>query len=361
MTDTIPYGRDFWWEERLKASAQADKQPIKEVIQSIAGRPAKPAVSLAHWAVGYGSSVVIPDLNKYRPDYNLRIAKEQMGINHVILRMGGPAQFVADDWLLTEDPTYRSYFSQAKALGYKSIGAYFIYSAGIDAADYARSEILLDFINQCTDNGFMPDYIIADDEVNYWWEHGTKVFATAVNQVKGLRYIMPKIWAKFKRPPMHYSRVTFMQQNAEYATQYITWLDNANGTSMGKTVLNWYAWYINQFYGNKTVFSSQQQILSATPIPTSTQIAAYLQCGSNSLYDLHQLSSTLLSIANKNGTIGVDHSVSRLSEKDFLASINITDTTPPPTPDPVPPGPVPLPKGCSGFNPASVINLLFRP
>jgi hypothetical protein len=282
---------------------------------------------------------IIVDLNKYRPGADLKRMKEELGVLRVILRMGGPARFVLNDWALTEDSTYRKYYDEAKALG-MTVGGYVVYSAGIDQDDYANSEVLLDFVGEIMDgNRFKPDWLIADDEVNTWWEGSRKVTATAYNQVRGIKFLLPKFWSRYHLVPMHYSAQWFMRQTAEYTTEYMTWLDNANNTYEGKTIMNWYAWYLSVIQNSNKQYTKAVDLIEDVPYYTASAINAYLQLGSYSLYDLHQLTSNWVTpfVTNSAGTpIGVDASITRKSEtlffSDLLIDINPTDTSAPSVP-----------------------------
>lgn len=348
------FERDLW--NDLREKNKPTKRTLAEQIQSFIGvsLPGRPTRQSFVFRAALGTSaVVIVDLNKYRTGANLKALKEEGGVKDVILRMGGPLQFVADDWRLTEDPTWRTYFTQAKQLDFDSVGGYVVYSAGIDARNYESSEYLLDFVNSCMGRDFVPDYLIADDEVNTWWENGRQVTATAPNQVWGIRVLLSKFWTRFKKTPMLYTGAWFSKQ-ASYNGGYTTMLDNFNrgntnntfDSTMQKQVLNWWAWYLTSIQNSNKQYANGSQLLADLPIPTQAQEDAYLNQGSHSLYDVWQLSSNWITPyvidPNKKTPIGVDVSVTRFPKDQWLKLIGVTTPTPPPDPEPDPePEPTP--------------------
>ena len=328
---------DLWLLARAynAASDRTPKPTLKQRILSLRGQPAKKQFVYSANSAAPADSTIIPDLNKYRAGANLRALAEEAGIKHLILRMGGPAQFVYDNWMLTEDATYRTYYTQAKKLGL-TVGGYIVYSAGIDQADYAHSHVLLDFADRiCQGNDYKPDYMLVDDEVNTWWQNGKQVTATDVNQITGLKYLLPSIWDHFKLVPVHYSGRWFINQ---YLSQYTTMFDNMNGTSQGKTVLNWFAYYLDDIQYSNKMYQTAAQLKAELPIYSSKEIDNYLSIGSYSLYDLHQLTSNWITpfVLNSNGLpSGIDASVTRKSEQLFFADLNLQinpDTSAPSVP-----------------------------
>lgn len=346
------YSEDPYIQARARTRREGQPGPwavVKKYILSLPGAPAQERFTYAFvQSLGYEKSVIIPDLNKYNRGVNLHVLKEEMGIEHVILRMGGPTQFVMDNFNLTEDPTWRDYFNQAVKEGYKSIGGYWVYSAGVDSQDYINGHGNFDFIRDCMSGGYIPDYIIADDEVNTWIEHGQKVYATAVNQVSGLKNIQPKIWDKWRKTTAEYTARWFVNQvtpsGSAYLPAYQTWMDNYNvgyktrGVA-GKNMLNWWAWYISEFNGKTAQYSKESEVINAIPLPTSDQVNKLLTVGECALYDIHQFTATMVTPYYMNAAgqpAGLDWSITRYSESEFMAAINKT-TTPPPPPPPPPP------------------------
>ncbi len=98
---------DPWWDARLYTASletQQDSQRLRTAFTGLFDASALPS-----------DQTIIIDLNKYRPNADLQ-GYYNAGVKHVILRMGGPAYFQADNWQLTEDATYRKYYDQARAL-----------------------------------------------------------------------------------------------------------------------------------------------------------------------------------------------------------------------------------------------------
>lgn len=329
-TEIMNYA-DPWLEARqYTASLQA---PVAERLQAAVGGRAAKLFKLAQSAVIDRSKLaLIIDLNKYRPGCDLKAFKEH-GVDHVILRMGGPKYFWADNWALEEDVTYRGYYEQARSLGMK-VGGYFVYSAGVDQANYETSEENVSRINEIMGRDYKPDYLYIDDEVDYWWEGSRKVYATGVNQVKGLRILIDKCWKNFRLVTGHYSARWFMNK---YRDQYTNWLDVVNRSE--KVVPNWYAWYPIAL---TTTFSNCRDIVGKLPIPTSTQENNYLNCGSFGLYDLWQFTSNMVTPycpdpVTMRPPYGVDVSISRLPLADFEKAMGIKATQPVPEPEPADP------------------------
>lgn len=184
-----------------------------------------------------GNAIVI-DLSAYEKGQKLKPYVDA-GATHFIFRMWYQGQYVYGDWKNQEDAAYRAWYDEAKGLGAK-VGGYALYCAGVDDQDYERSEVILDGIGEVMANGYKPDFLFIDDEVNRWYQSGKTVTATSTNQVKGLRILIDKCWKRFRLVTGHYSRVTFIKDN-NYSLQYTTWLDNVNKS--GKTVPNWWAAY----------------------------------------------------------------------------------------------------------------------
>lgn len=274
-----------------------------------------------------GNAIVI-DVSSYEPNSKMADFKAA-GATHVILRMGYQNAYNAANWQLTEDSCYRKWFDEAKSAGLW-VGGYYLYCAGVDEQDYEHSEGLLTHMGEIMANGYKPDFLMIDDEVNTWWDGARKITATAVNQVKGARILIDKSWKKFAKVTGHYSRVTFMKQRTDYELEYKTWLDNIN--RIEKVVPNWYAYY--WYYKQNLNPSSLTALISVLTYPTSVQENSYLQMGSYSLWDLWQFAGDVVTPWGK-----CDISVSRLPVKEFNALFNIGDAVTPPPVDPPPPPP----------------------
>lgn len=325
--------RDLWWDARnftAAMSKQVDDSMLEIPSISISrpGAPVKSEVIMT--SLISPNRVAIIDLNKYRKNVNLKAFKEEAGVSDVILRMGGPAQFVADDWDLTEDETWRSYFELARSLEFDSVGGYVVYSAGIDARNYEASEILLNFANECMGRDYIPDYLAVDDEVDWWWENSKKVTVTQTNQIKGLVNLLPKIWSRFKLTPVHYSAGWFIDRIGRSA--YANLFDNLNRAAVesndyfDKTVLNWFAWYLDAVQATNKVYTTAADAMN--DLPTFTQAAEnkYLNVGSHALYDIHQFASNFITqhclhpLTKK--PLGVDINRTRYNRETWMKMIN---------------------------------------
>ncbi len=269
---------------------------------------------------------LIIDLNKYRPDRNLKEYLDA-GVDGFIFRIGGPAQWVEGDYRYTEDPTWRSYIEQADKLGIPRdrIGGYIVHNPFEDWR--LTNDVHLDLLNQWTSGGYAPGYYIVDHEINYCYRGSAKITATPYNVVSSLAAITDKIRKKFNRPAMIYTARWFINQSGP--TEHTVYLDNINGPSTGKQRLMWYAWYLTQY--NDKRYTDARQAITDLPIPTSGNVAKYLQCGSYSLWDLWQFTDRL---KIGDDTVGVDASVTRLPADDYwrMVGAQVGPVEPPPPP-----------------------------
>ena len=212
---------------------------------------------------------LILDLNKYRGQRNLKQLMDA-GADGFILRIGGPAQWVEGDYRYQEDPTWRSYMDQAKALGIQDqIGGYIIHNPFEDwHLQGIISNVHLNLLNQWTSGGYMPGYFILDHEINYCYRGANKIICTVPNMVNSLNSVTDQIWKQFRRMVGIYTGRWFIDQNGP--VEHAAYLDNINKPESlggaGKQRPMWYA-----AYNNPTVeFTDLKQAVEALPTPTST-------------------------------------------------------------------------------------------
>lgn len=338
--------RDLWWEARQNHGKRTIGEQVLSTLQTVSlpGRPVKP--QFVYRLTGENKVIVI-DLNLYRDLANLKAFYEECGIRHIILRLGGPDRFECNSFTLKEDPTFRTFYTQAKQIGYKSIGGYVVYSAMIDEQNYEASEELLAFAHDVMGQDYKVDYLAADDEVDTWYNGTRLITVTPTNQVWGVRVLLTKIWSKLHLTPVHYSGRWFINR---YLAQYTPMFDNfnqgfdvANPNSVyNKQVLNWWAWYLVAINNSNKSYATAQELVNDLPIYTAAQESAYLNVGSHSLYDAHQLAGNWVTPYCLNSVtkepIGVDVSVLRYDEATWMKMIGKEEAPPPPPPD-EPPAP----------------------
>lgn len=341
--------KDLWLQARLRNKRSflkraSDKAAhLAKSITFRRGQPARPAPSAMLALLGRTDNAIGVDLSKYEAGTKLKPLYDA-GVRYFTFRMGGPTQWVYGNWNLEEDPQYRSWFEEAKTLGSDvRIGGYYVYSAGVDDANYETSEILLTQIDRIMHTGgnYQPDMLWIDDEVNHWFQNGGTITVPGVNQVHGIRVLTTKCWKNFHVVTGHYSANWFMRQSADYITQYQTWLDNANkpvsAGGQGTTIPTWDAYYPALLAGSYA--SMRDFVNNKVGLPTSTALDNYLSLG-YSIYDLWQCAGDFMTPWGK-----VDISMSRQSAADFDALFNL-NATPAPVPTPTPtPAPIPTPGG----------------
>lgn len=278
---------------------------------------------------------LIIDLNKYRPDRNLKEYLDA-GVDGFIFRIGGPEQWIEGNFRYREDPTWRPYMEQADKLGIPRdrIGGYIVHNASEDWR--LEHDVHIDLLNQWTSGGYMPGYLMLDHEVNYYYRGSEKIIVTPYNMVNSLQSVMTKMYKKFRKATLLYSARWFY--NSAGLAEHTTLLDNVNGPSTGKQWPMVYAWYLTQ-YATKT-YTNLRKAIEDLPIPTGDQVGAYLQCGSYSLWDLWQFTDRLKLGADKQG---VDANVTRMPIDEFwkLVGAKVGPVEPLPEPEPQPdPDPV---------------------
>lgn len=268
---------------------------------------------------------LIIDLNKYRPDRNLKEYLDA-GVDGFIFRIGGPTQWVEGDYRYAEDPTWRPYMEQADKLGIRhKIGGYIVHNPYEEwRTDY---NVHVDLLNQWTSGGYMPAYFVLDHEINYCYRGATKITITPHNLVNSLASVTDKIYKKWRKMVMIYTGRWFIDQNGP--VEHATYLDNINRPETGKQRPMWYAWYLTQY--NDKRYTDARQAITDLPIPTSGNVAKYLQCGSYSEWDLWQFTDRL---KVGDDTVGVDASVTRLPADDYwrMVGAQVGPVEPPPPP-----------------------------
>lgn len=333
---------DLWLEARektRKASQPKLSEKVAVAWQSLRGRPTRPVYGMMPFL--RTNRAVVIDLSSYEPNFDVKSAWEEGGVRDYILRMAYPAVYQRDAWQLTEDTSYRRYFEKIRQyVPDATIGGYVIYVSGIDDSNYAASKNLANFVGSVMGGGHRPNFLIADDEVNYWWEGSRKVYATASNQVTGVSTLVNDFWKMFKLPGWHYSARWFVDQLG-YKTYYDTWLTNINkGLQHGQKMIgNWWAWWPQKF---TAVYSDPYLAVDELTIPTSTQVGNFLNIGDGGEADLWQFTASFLSLWNKNAAgaySGVDASVTYVSRDAYYQQINFVPSGTTPPPDNPPPSP----------------------
>jgi len=275
---------------------------------------------------------LIIDLNKYRPGRDLKRYLDA-GVDGFIFRIGGPTQWVEGNWRYAEDPTWRPYMDQAKALGIQDrVGGYIVHNPFEDwRLQGVVSNVHLNLLNQWTSGGYMPGYFILDHEINYCWRGNQKIIVTVPNLVASLASVTDQIYKQWRKMVMIYTGRWFIDQNGP--VEHATYLDNINRPETGKQRPRpmWYAWYLTMF-GSKT-YTNLRQAITDIPTPTGDAFGKYLQCGSYSGADLWQFTDRL---KLGNDVEGVDASVTWGTLEEYWRAVGVS-TSPEPEPEPEPP------------------------
>lgn len=342
--------RDLWWEARERTRRESEKRPglgdkirdalFKSVATSLPGRPV--VYQMVPTALASRDDVVwFPDFNKYR----IRRLKPYIdaGCQALMLRIGGPRQWVQHDYRYEIDATYRSYLEEADRLGMldRVIG-YIVHNPfeGWTVNGATGETVHTELIDEWTSGGYMPKAFCYDHEVSTCWSSvGQKIIATAHNQVTSLAENTLNTYRKFKRTVAVYSAKWFMNLTPEYWTWHDTYFSNINkpeaqgGAGVQRPLM--LAWYIQQ----AQLFSNMAEVSQSLPVPTPEQVGKLLWVGYQA--QSWQFTSTLqLRGAMPDGsddTVGVDMNVSLEPSATFYYNFGLTpdgQTDPPPPPPP---------------------------
>lgn len=329
--------RDLWWEARQSHQPSQVMELARDVIQSLPGRPAKKV--FAALSLGRENAALAIDLNKYRPNRNLK-AYQDAGVVIFILRIGGPGAWIEGDWRYQMDATYKPYLEQCdkigvldRTIGYIVHNPFEIWTQNGATGETVHTELLDDW----TSGGWMTKAFCYDHEVAECWRGATKITCTNVNLVKSLAENTLNTWKKFHRMVGVYSARWFI--NSFGLAEHITYFDNINKPESeggaGKQRPAWWAWYPQTL---SKVYANLQDSLADLLQPTADQTGKFLQCGSYSLADLWQFTSCLklagAMLDGKDDTIGVDASVSLGTLTEACAAFGLGAAMPPEPPVP---------------------------
>lgn len=311
--------RDLWREARLRSRDKTIGDKLQEVWISLPGRPAKPKTLQFMEALARNNSIVMVDISKY--EKGIRIADLwNSGMTHLCLRMGGPTVYMVDRWALEEDECYRGWFEEARDIPGLITMGYYVYCSRIDQDSKFQTTYQCDQVDRICGSYWKPQYIWLDDEVNSWTENGKTTYATAVNQVDGIKALTGQVRKRLSVGVGHYSARWFMNQvvsGSSYLSAYANWLDTNNKPENLKIdpatyIPSWYAWYVKPV-GTPAALRDYP---NALPIPTSTQEGAYLACGNYGQWEAWQALGDYSTAVGK-----IDLSISRLPREQFDAAL----------------------------------------
>ncbi len=321
---------DLWLEARQK-TAEMSKSYVPPFIrtfsQSLPGMPTR--MSFAANLLGREKAGLVIDLNKYRPNRDLQRYVDA-GADAFILRMGGPTQWVEEDYRYEEDKTWRPYMAAADKIGFGSrVAGYWIDNPFEDwNLEGIISNVHLNLINTWTNNGYMPPAFICDHEIAHTWRGATKIQVTNYNLVKSMAETTQKVWNQWRKPVSIYTANWFINQYGKL--EHTTYFDNINAGEKRRGI--WLAWVPQNFtkeYENLEV--SLDELLT----PTGDQISRFLNIGNNSKADLWQYT---FSLKLPGDSVGVDASVSLGTKEEMFYMMGfkapVVDPDPEPEPEP---------------------------
>jgi hypothetical protein len=307
--------RDLWKESRDKSTTFRGSWLvwILSYLISLVFKP-KPGIH----TFGAAQRVMAVDLNKYRDKVNVEMLIDQ-GVRVIMLRVGGPTQWVYGDWKYEIDQTFTTYYARIRAYAKLKgiqvwIIGYWVHNAwSNEEGNYLGIDPQVTMFKEATRN-HQCDLYAWDDEVGTCWKGGKEITITPVNLLKSISLCMEQTWNEFERWPsglhkmvVHYSANWFIDKFAK--TNYIVWLDASNKTVDTRHMMTWRAWVPTVF---STVFALIGDLFDALITPTGIQENAYLTRGSGLTADFWQATFTAMGLwcpyANGKPIFGIDAS-----------------------------------------------------
>jgi hypothetical protein len=261
---------------------------------------------------------------------------------------------VEGDWRYTLDPTYRGYLEQLDRLGLLQRSAGYIVHNPFElyTPNGATGETIhTELIDDWTSGGYMPGMFFYDHEVATCWRGATKITCTPYNLVKSLTENTLNTYRKFKRMVGIYSARWFINSNGPQ--EHTTYFDNINRPETGTQRPLWWAWYPQTF---SSEYGNLEDSLSDLLVPTSEQVAKFLQCGSYSLGALWQFTAGLKLAGD---ATGVDASVSLVSKAELWSMLGLPADGAPPAETPSA-SPSPSPSQPAEEEPGDLAEVLAR-
>lgn len=310
MQETDFLSRDLWKEARDKSAAYRDNIFIRVIAWIIRlFFPGKQVMGF-----GTAESLMMVDLNKYRPNVNVELLIDQ-GVRLFGLRVIGPTQWIYGNWKYEVDCTFVPYHERirryAKEKGVKVwILGYGVHNAWMnEEGNYLGLDPQVTMLKEATRN-HECDLYCWDDEVGECWKNGQNTIITPTNLVKSISICMEQTLKEMERNsdgsykiPVHYSANWFMKKYAW--AQYQSWLDNAGADPQNRRFLTWRAW-LPVVYSE--VFQAIRALFDKVFTPTGIQENNYLKMGSEPCADLWQLTFTAKGPWEPN--LGCDASIS---------------------------------------------------
>lgn len=334
--------RDLWAEARGYTAQQKPGLLMTILIWLIS--LIRPPTPITRMRFGTGESLLMVDLNKYRPGANVELLIDQ-GVRLFGLRVVGPRRWVFGDWQDEVDATFVPYYERIRAYAKQKGVVVWILGYGVHNAwsnednDYNGIDPQLKLLKEATRN-HLCDLYAWDDEVGTCWKNGAETPITANNLVRSISLLMEQTLVEMERHPggafkipVHYSANWFMKRYAPL--QYQTWLDNAARDPAQRRFLTWRAWLPQVF---SEAFATIRELFNKLVTPTGVQENAYLRMGSEPAADLWQC--TFTAKGPWEAQLGIDASISYGQSAgwlDFARNANLPITIPQPPPDVPPP------------------------
>jgi hypothetical protein len=176
----------------------------------------------------YDNWMVMTDDSHWEPNVDYA-ALAEAGVGAFLTRAGGPTTWNEGSYNPRVDPHWFRKFKQAKATG-RSVGGYWVHNPGQMLQNFRDPSDAIAQMKEAWYGEFIPDWLVLDVEINYFYRGGSKITVPAPNYVASVECVLEAMWKEWRKTVYLYTSVTHMNESS--GGNFMHMLDRLNGTKL---------------------------------------------------------------------------------------------------------------------------------
>jgi hypothetical protein len=176
----------------------------------------------------YDNWMVMTDDSHWEPNVDYA-ALAAAGVGAFLTRSGGPTTWNEGSYNPRVDPHWFRKFKQAKATG-RSVGGYWVHNPGQMLQNFRDPSDAIAQMKEAWYGEFIPDWLVLDVEINYFFRNGNRITVPAPNYVASVECVLEAMWKEWRKTVYLYTSVTHMNESS--GGNFMHMLDRLNGTKL---------------------------------------------------------------------------------------------------------------------------------